>query len=165
MLAAETGENQAYLLRNQALIAQGMDRREEAARLYNELLRGQGTPDELRWVAYTRLADMDAEAKRFGKANREYGQALAIIDGDRASLTDARFKITLVSYLMPFYRHYVDTLARENDDAGALRVVESSRARVLAERMGQDFEPRQFPDLAGLRRWAGAEQALCFRSG
>lgn len=159
VLAAETGENQAYLLRNQALIAQGMDRREEAARLYNQLLRGKGTPDELRWVAYTRLADMDAEAKRFGKANREYGQALAIIDGDRASLADARFKITLVSYLMPFYRHYVDTLARENDDAGALRVVEFSRARVLAERMGQDFEPRQFPDLAGLRRWAGAEQA------
>jgi tetratricopeptide (TPR) repeat protein len=158
-LAAETGENLEYLLRNQALIAQGTGRTEEAEELYHKLLTGKATPDELRWVAYTRLGDIDAEAKRFGKANREYQQALAIIDNSRASLTDARFKITLVSYLMVFYRHYVATLARENDDDGALRVVESSRARVLAERMGRDFEPRKFPDLAGLRRWAGAEQA------
>ena len=160
VLAAETKENLAYLLRNQALIAQGADRTAEAVRLYHELLRGPGTPDELRWVAYTRLGDMDAEGKRFAQANREYEQALAIIDGNRAELTDARFKITLVSSLMVFYRHYVDTLVRENNDAGALRVVESSRARVLAERMGRDFEARRFPDLAGLRRWAGAERAV-----
>jgi CHAT domain-containing protein len=159
VLAAETGENLAYLLRNQALIADGTGRTEESARLYHQLLAGQSTPDELRWVAYTRLGDIDAAAKRFGQANREYEQALAIIDNSRASLTDARFKITLVSYLMVFYRHYVDALARENDDDRALKVVESSRARVLAERMGRDFEPRKFPDLAGLRRWAGAERA------
>jgi len=159
VLAAETGENLAYLKRNQALIADGLDHTEEAVRLYHELLAGKSTPDELRWVAYTRLGDIDWQGKRFGKANREYEQALAIIDGSRASLTDARFKITLVSSLMVFYRHYVDALALENDDDGALRVVESSRARVLAERMRTNFEPQKFPDLAGLRRWAGAQRA------
>src|ERR1051325_11533511 len=53
-----------------------------------------------------------------------------------------------------FYRGYVDALVAQRDDLGALRVAESSRARVLAERLGRDPKTEAFPDLAGLRAFA-----------
>ena len=68
------------------------------------------------------------ETKRFPKALREFESARKIIDGTRSELLSPHYRITLLSRLIAFYRGYVGALVDQNNDAEALRVVESSRA-------------------------------------
>jgi CHAT domain-containing protein len=84
----------------------------------------------------------------------EFAKALASIEGVQSALADSQHKITLLSYLIPFYQDYVQVLAEQNDDAAALRVVESSRARVLAERIGRKVGAGAAPPPAAVREFA-----------
>ncbi|MGB7762793.1 MAG: CHAT domain-containing tetratricopeptide repeat protein [Bryobacteraceae bacterium] len=127
-----------FLERNRALIARGRGDFQMAARIGQDLLRATDTPPNIRWAAWALLGDLAADAKRFPEADRCYEQALRIIAATRSDLLDPNHRMTLLSELMPFYRDYVDVLWRQKDDTRALRVVESSRARVLAERLEQD---------------------------
>ncbi len=153
-LASITGENVAYLQRNKALIARGTGHREEAARIANALLHDPRTPQELVWVAHDLLGRLANDAGRRAEAARQFAEALRCIDEARSALADSHFKITLLSDLIPFYQDYVELLAQQNDDAGALRVAESSRARVLTERMGREVRSGEFASLAELRAFA-----------
>jgi tetratricopeptide (TPR) repeat protein len=153
-LAAFTGETLAYLERNKALIARGTGHPEESARIARAMLHDTKTPQELVWVAHDLLGRIAAETGRRSEAAREFATALRNIDDARSALADSHYKITLLSYLMPFYQDYVDLLAEQKDDAGALRVAESSRARVLTERMGREIRPGESVSLAGLREFA-----------
>jgi len=139
--------------RNRALIAFERGRLDDAARICQELLRTNRDQADIRWSVYDLLGRIDVARNRFAEANREFEAALKIIEGTRSDLTSP-YRITLLSRLIPFYRDYVDALVQQNDDAGALRVVESSRARVLAERMGRDLKPEQFPNQAALKQFA-----------
>jgi len=147
-----------YLLpiseRNRALIAFERGRPDEAVRICEELLRANRDQPDIRWSVYDLLGRIDVANKRFAKGNKEFAAALNIIEGTRSDLSSAPYRITLLSRLIPFYQDYVDALVEQNDDAGALRVVESSRARVLAERMGRDLKPEQFPNQAALKQFA-----------
>lgn len=155
-LAAVTGESTAYLERNRALIARATGRADEAARIAKRLLADAKLPRELVWAAHDLLGHVYADAGRREQAGREFEIALRSIDGAQSALAESHYKITLLSYLMPFYQDYVEVLAERKDDAGALRVVESSRARVLAERMGRPVQPAAMPGPAELRQFAGA---------
>jgi CHAT domain-containing protein len=139
--------------RNRALIAFERGQLEDAARICDELLQANRDQTDIRWSVYDLLGRIDVARKQFAKANGEFEAALKIIEGTRS---DLRFpsRITLLSRLIPFYQDYVDALVEQNDDAGALRVVESSRARVLAERLGRDLKPERFPNQAALKQFA-----------
>jgi CHAT domain-containing protein/tetratricopeptide (TPR) repeat protein len=167
-LAARTGnrEDLSYLARDRARIAWGRGNVEQATRICRQLLQsGTAPPDvqaEMLWLE----ARMDWAAHRFPAANQEFAAAIAIVEGTRSELANDSFKTTLLSRRMPFYQDYVDALVEQGDDAGALRVVESSRARVLAERLGRSFRPNQFT-LDSLQRLArtGRFQLLSFWTG
>lgn len=158
-----TQSDARYLLpaseRNRALIAFERGRPEEAARICEELLRTVRDQPDIRWSVYDLLGRIDVAGKRFAKANAEFAAALKIIEGTRSDLNGAPYRITLLSRLIPFYQDYVDALVEQNDDAGALRVVESSRARVLAERMGRDLKPEQFPNQTALQQFARSSKS------
>ncbi|HEY1219956.1 MAG: CHAT domain-containing tetratricopeptide repeat protein [Bryobacteraceae bacterium] len=143
-----------FLERNRARIAQGRGDFKTAARIGQDLLRSPDTPPTIRWAASALLGDLAADAKRFPEADRCFEQALRIIESTRSDLLDPNYRMTLLSQLMPFYRAYVDVLWRQKDDALALRVVESSRARVLAERLEQDVAAAQPRGLAEFERVA-----------
>ncbi len=143
----------AYLTRNRAYIAYGRGQAREATRICEELLRMK-TDASLRWESYALMGTIDAEARQFQKANQEFESGLKIIDSSRSDLSNSRYRITLLSHLIPFYQYYVDALVQQNNDAAALRIVESSRARVLAERLELNLKAEQFPDLASLQRVA-----------
>jgi CHAT domain-containing protein len=140
-----------YLIRNQARIAYGRGHPEEARRICDELLHSETRSPNLRWEVYAFMGTMDAEARRFPLANREFESALKIIDENRAELAVSQFRMTLLSRLIPFYQDYVDALVQQNNQAAAIRIAESSRARVLTELMQRDQEPDRFPDLASLQ--------------
>ena len=162
-LAAVTGENLAYLERNKALIARGTGHPDEAAWIARALLHDPKTPPELVWAAHDLLGRVAGDVGRPAETAREFATALRCIEKARSALADSHYKITLLSYVMPFYQDYVDLLARENDDAGALRVAESSRARVLTERMGREIRPGEFASLGALREFArSADSAVLY---
>jgi CHAT domain-containing protein len=139
--------------RNRALIAFERGHLDDAAGICEELLRTNRDRPDVRWSVYDLLGQIDAARSQFAKANGEFEAALNIIEGTRLDLTSS-YRITLLSRLIPFYRDYVDALVQQNDDAGALRIVESSRARVLAEQMGRNLRPEQFPSQAALKELA-----------
>jgi len=143
------------LERNRGRIAEGRGDFQTAARIARDLLRATNAPPGIRWAAWDLLGALADRAKRFPEADRSYEQALRIIENTRSDLLDPNHRMTLLSQLMPFYRDYVDVLWRQKDDARALRVVESSRARVLAERLEQDVAaapPRSLAQFEGVAR-------------
>jgi CHAT domain-containing protein len=143
-----------YLVRNRASIAWGRGHADEATSLCRELLRTNAEQPSIAWEAYELLGEIDTAAGRYADANRNFENALRIIDATRSEVLDSRNRVTLLSRLITFYRDYVDALIVQGDDARALRVAESSRARVLGERLGRDLKPEQMPDAAGLRAFA-----------
>jgi CHAT domain-containing protein len=145
--------------RNRARIAWGRNHPAEAARICGELLKSHPDNPAVRWEAYELLGEMEAAVKHYGSADRSFEAALGIISDSRKSLTESRNRITLLSRLMPFYQVYVSTLVAQNDDARALRVIESSRARVLSERLGRDLQSDRFPNAAAFESAAAANHA------
>jgi CHAT domain-containing protein len=153
-LAAGTGENIAYLKRNSAWIARETGHPEEATRIAKALLADPKSPPEMQWVAHDLLGRIADDRGRRAEAGSEFAKALASIEGAQSALANSQHKITLLSYLIPFYQDYVQLLADQNDDAAALRVVESSRARVLAERLGRNLQAGAAPPLPAVRQFA-----------
>jgi CHAT domain-containing protein len=148
-----------FLERNRARIAYGRGDFEAASRIGQDLLRAADTPPSIRWPAWDMLGAIAEHAKRFPEADRCYEQALRIIEATRTDLLNPSHRMTLLSELMQFYRSYADVLWQQKDDARALRVVESSRARVLAERLEQDAAtapPRSLADFERVARHAHA---------
>ncbi len=148
-----------YLTRNRAYIAYGRGQPEEAMRICEELLRTKTKDLSFPLYVYDLMGTIDAEAKRFQKSNREFESGRKIVDSRRSDLTSSGNRISLLSRLIPFYQDYVDSLVQQNNDAAALRIAESSRARVLAERLELNLKAEQFPDAASLQRVARATDA------
>lgn len=143
-----------YLMRNRAWIAYQRGQLEEAVRMCEDLLR-KGSPEpSLRWAVYQLLGNIDTDRKEYAKANQEFEAALKIIDTTRSELLNSHYQLTFLSRLISFYQDYVGALVKQADDAKALQVVESSRARVLSERLGRDFKQMRFPGTSGLQQFA-----------
>jgi CHAT domain-containing protein len=155
-MANETGANASipYLIRNRAEIAWGRGQSEEAERLSLELLKTHAEQPIITWEAYSLLGEIETAGKRYLEANRHFEAGLQTIEGTRSELLDPNFRVTLLARLIPFYREYVDALIVQGDNLRALRVVESSRARVLAERLGRDFRAERFADTKSLQNFA-----------
>jgi CHAT domain-containing protein len=145
--------NASYIARNEARISAARGDAAGAAEASRTLLVDSQKNQFLRWEAYELLGSLDARAGRFAQANEEFGSALAVIDGARSQLENPQNRITLLSRLIPFYQEYVNSLVEQGNDAGALTVIESSRARVLSESLRRDTKPMAF-DAAGLKRLA-----------
>jgi CHAT domain-containing protein len=140
-----------FLLRNRAEIALDRGRPADAESISRELLRAYGKQPVISWEAHHLLGQVHTAAHRWPAANREFEAALADIEATRTDVLDNRYRVTLLSRLIVFYRDYVDSLVTQGADLQALAVAESSRARVLAERLGRDVQPARFSDAAALR--------------
>jgi CHAT domain-containing protein len=142
-LAGESGAlaSLPYLTRNRARIAWGRGHPEEAAGLCRELLRTGGEQPSITWEAYELLGEIDTAGKRFAAANGNYERALRLIETTRSDVLDPRYRVTFLSRMIGFYHGYVDALVAQGNDAKALAVAESSRARVLSERLGRNVVP------------------------
>jgi CHAT domain-containing protein len=81
------------------------------------------------------LAKLYIETGRPQKAEAQFQSAIAAIEKRQAGLTKEDYKISYLSSLVRFYGSYVDFLAQSGDTSRALEVVESSRARLLRERV------------------------------
>jgi CHAT domain-containing protein len=157
--AIDAGGSLPYLTRNRAEIARGRGDYAETARAARELFTLKDTPKQLQWEAWSLLGMVDVEARRYAQANANFQRALEIIESMRSDLVNAQYRVTLLSRLIMFYQDYVEAAAKQNNDLLALRAAESSRARVLAERLGREVKSDRLADGAALRQFALAAKA------
>ncbi len=129
-------DNLLYLKMNAAAIANGRGNREEAARLYRDLIAKSGVVPYLEWNAHVRLGALLANERRFPEANKEYELGLDVLEQVRSSLIQDDYQLTYHDALMEFFRDYVDLLVSEGREERALQVAEYSRARLLTEKLG-----------------------------
>jgi len=83
------------------------------------------------------LAKLLAQMHKYSEAEAEFQRALAFANVTRDELQQDEYRITYFASLIHLYQDYVDLLVTQHTDLDALKVVESSRARVLAERLGE----------------------------
>jgi tetratricopeptide (TPR) repeat protein len=147
-----------YLRLNEAALAVGRGRTQTAERIYRGLIASSGDRPSLLWEAHAELGDLYNRTGARAPAARQYQAALDVIDRTRAGLLQTQYKITFLDALMRFYRRYVDVLVDRGEYEKALAVADSSRARLLAERVRLDRGrlAGAAPDYRALARDSGA---------
>jgi Flp pilus assembly protein TadD len=150
--------NQARM--NAADMAASLGESEAAARRYQELIRRQETPASFRWEAHAGLAAVYRKMGRPNDAGAEYGNAIVLIERARSELARQDSMISFLSRLIRVYQEYVDFLVERGEDERALQVADSSRARLLLNRLRRaDAPPRSFT-VRGLQRFAAAHKTV-----
>jgi CHAT domain-containing protein/Tfp pilus assembly protein PilF len=122
-----------YSLANRGVIHERRGRLAEARRDWETVLANPKCPDELHWEAEYRLARLHAAANERAAAGRRYRLVLKQVDRAWASLRTDDSRLTFLTGARVVYQSYVSALIRWGNDAEALRVEESSRARLLGE--------------------------------
>ena len=84
-----------------------------------------------------RLANLLVSLHRDREGETEFRNALTLINTGQSEFDQAQYRISYFSSLVRYYQDYVDFLVAKHREIDALQVAESSRARVLAEKLGR----------------------------
>jgi CHAT domain-containing protein/tetratricopeptide (TPR) repeat protein len=141
-----------------AHIAAGRRRFADAERLFNDALKVSSNQPAINWSAHAGLAAVAVATGHPDRGERHFESALATVEKTRSDLLRADYRISFLSRLIDFYRDYVDFLVSRGRVPQALEIVESSRARVLAERHGVSTGQR--PDIDDVRRLAATSRVV-----
>jgi CHAT domain-containing protein/tetratricopeptide (TPR) repeat protein len=149
-----------YIARTDAIVSKGRGDSSQAIRICEDVIRRSQADPVLAWQVHELLGEIYASARNFENANREFSRAMELVDTTRSELRDPNSRMTLFPRFMLLHEEFADTLVDQNNDLGALRVIESSRARVLAEKLNR-LHPGGLRSLnvAALSRAAKAENA------
>jgi CHAT domain-containing protein len=90
--------------------------------------------------AFANLAELHA-AWKAGEVRRDFQNALALADETSAKLREDENKLSYLSSLIDVHRRYVDFLMKRGDGREAFAMAESSRARLLRERLDLPASP------------------------
>jgi CHAT domain-containing protein len=153
-------ESMPYLVRNRARIEFGRGSLAAATRTAEGLLRTKDVPLDIQWAVHSLLGEVAWRNRQFERARQEFEKGIRVVEQLRSELVTPQYRMTLLSRLMHFYRTYVELLVSQGDDAGALRIVEKSRARVLGERLGRTLAVEPVRDMAAPRRFAQQQKAV-----
>jgi CHAT domain-containing protein len=139
---------------NAAVIALRRSQFPEAEARYRkvmDLAAARHLPQQL-WEAQAGLASVYRQTGRAKEARQEYQATIDNIGAAWAQLNSDDFRVTYFENLIEFYQDYVDFLVTRGEIEKALAVAESSRARVLASKLGVTSSGSL--NLAGLRSMA-----------
>ncbi|HTX34555.1 MAG TPA: CHAT domain-containing protein [Bryobacteraceae bacterium] len=143
----------SFEMLNAARIAASRGRTDAAESLYRQLASSSANDPAAVLEADSRLAQLYAQTGQPEEARKQFETALATADQRRASLQNDENKLSYLAYLIDLHQHYVEFLAARGEWESAFAVAESSRARVLRERLGVAQTP------AGHRRIADYQAA------
>jgi CHAT domain-containing protein len=129
-----------YPLLNSAQIAVARHQTDQAKKIYESIIAsaagetGLRNP-ELLIEARSGMAQLMAKTGRLREAEDQFRKTLDAINTTRSELIEDEHRITYLASLVRFYQAYVEYLAGRGRDGDALLVAESSRARLLSERL------------------------------
>lgn len=133
---------EAYYRLNSGLIAAARRESAEAEAQYHraiELAEQEEQPN-VTWSAHSELAALYRSDRNLAAAGKEYAAAMSVLDREWLALSRDQSKITFRGYQAGTYQQYVDFLSEQGQKEKALEVAESSRARL----MGQKLESGSF---------------------
>jgi len=137
--------------KNQADIAAGRNQNEEACTLYRKSIAdGKNIPVVL-WESHAALAGIYTKMGNHRLADEEFAETLKVIDSDAGKISTQDYNLTFFSLQVHFYQEYVRALIGQKAFQRALEVADSSRARLLLQRMSRTGAPavvRDYPAIA-----------------
>jgi len=133
--------NELYNQLNAAEIAAARKQFEPAGELFLSILASRSDDPTPALQAREDLAKLYLETGQPGKAEAQFQSAIAAVESRQAGITKEDYKISYLASLVRFYRSYVDFLVQRGENGRALEVVESSRARLLTERVSNAAAP------------------------
>ena len=151
---------QLYIRLNSAKIAEQRKQFEQAEEQYRSLVISKSEDPAPALEAQEELANLYIETREPRKAEVEFQSAIAAIENRQAGLTKADYKISYLASLVRFYRSYVDFLVQRGETGRALAVAESSRARILTERLRGGGEARATGDATQFQALARSSQRI-----
>ncbi|PWT97837.1 MAG: hypothetical protein C5B51_30480 [Terriglobia bacterium] len=125
----------AMALVNQGRIETSKGNYETAEKTLRQVAESQSGDSSFALDAYSALADLDARQAKPDEVKRQFEAATALADRVRDRLREDENKITYLASLTNVHRKYVDFLMDRGDEEGAFAAAESSRARLLRERL------------------------------
>jgi CHAT domain-containing protein/Tfp pilus assembly protein PilF len=127
----------AYSRLNAGFIAAARGRTDDAEAEFRAAmpLAQAGHQPNVSWQAHSGLAELYAAQSRNEVAGREYAAAIELLDREWLALSRDESKITFRGYLASVYQDYVGFLAEQGRKEKALEVAESSRARLLMQKL------------------------------
>jgi CHAT domain-containing protein/Tfp pilus assembly protein PilF len=124
-----------------------------AVKLYQEVSRTDTDNRVPALLAHAGLARLYSEHGQDALADREFEVALNIVEDRQSSLAEDEFKVSFLSVLIQVHRSYIDFLMSHGRNERALEIAESSRARILQGRLGNN-EKAQSVSAAAYQRLA-----------
>ena len=121
---------------NSARIAAARKQYAESEKLFQSVVNSPSEDPSPALDAQGGLADLYVQTGDVHKADAQFRSAIATLESSQAHLTKEDYKLSYLSSLIRFYRNYVDFLVKQDHTDRALEVAESSRARILTERIG-----------------------------
>jgi tetratricopeptide (TPR) repeat protein len=152
---------QVYSDMKAADIAVGRGDIRKGRELFERALSEANGVAAIEWTTHAGLADIAMRERQPALAARHYEAALRTVEKTRSDLLKVDYKLSFLTQLIDFYRSYVDALVAQRREDQALEVAESSRGRVLAERLGVDAPVR--PQVASFRQVARQQHGLLRR--
>ncbi|MGI8988429.1 MAG: CHAT domain-containing protein [Bryobacteraceae bacterium] len=125
---------------NEARIHQIKNEFAEAESLFSQAAQAGVDDPAPRLEAKARLAGLFASQGRLAEADAQYRDALSLVDDSRAKLQRDDSKLTYFSSLIHLQRDYVEFQFVAGREEEALLTAESSRARLLSEKLAGEVE-------------------------
>jgi CHAT domain-containing protein/Tfp pilus assembly protein PilF len=138
---------------NRARIFAGRGDVAGAEKLYRGLLSEKSADPASNLDAESGLAELLVNQGDTPRADFQFRSALTLIERQQSSLEREEYKLSYFSGLIRFYQDYVDFLVSSGQTVKALEVAESSRARVLDEKLHSKAQAREV-SAAGLQQIA-----------
>jgi CHAT domain-containing protein len=146
-------------LLNGARIAERKSNPAEAERRYLEVLSRAAQEPDIALDAEAGYAALLDRQGRLAEADRRFQKTLAVVEQKRSKVIRAELRFSYFASLVQFYRQYVEFLSAQSRPLEALRIAESSRGRVLAEKLKMESAGvLDHPD--ALRKLAAASKTV-----
>jgi CHAT domain-containing protein len=110
----------------------------EAESLFRQVSQDPAAETALKWEVHARLAELYDAENQPAQAEQEFRRSIETITAARGSVDRDDSRLSYLSGGIDFYNDYVDFLVRRNRQLDALRVAETSRARMLLEGLSVD---------------------------
>ena len=143
MSGAHDDESQPWAERNAAAIAAGRANYAKACDLYHKAIEDARLNPLVLWESHAALGEVYTRMGNYAEANREFVKAIEIVDKNVDQVSAQNYRLTYFSRLIRFYQDYVRSLVTQRAFERALEVADSSRARILLQRLALKQPPSQ----------------------
>jgi len=135
--ATDTGGVEAYSKLNSGMIATARHQAAQAEESLREAIAVAEREEQpnVKWEAHSALAALYRSEKNLAAAGKEYAATMGVLDREWLALSRDQSKITFRASQAEAYQDYVDFLSEQGHKEQALEVAESSRARLMAQKL------------------------------